>query len=143
MVGPTESVKEPPMLSLSSATISPMRSVSISALCACLTILAPTVVGTTDLLERSKSRTSSSSSNFTSMALSVGCETRQASAAFAKLRKRSRAMIYLSCCRFMLEEDYWKPYKSAFRSARLIAPLWRHSSSPFLNSMSVGTDWIR
>ena len=28
-----------------------------------------------------------------------------ASAAFAKLRKRSRAMIYLSCCRFMLGRE--------------------------------------
>ena len=61
-----------------------------------------TLVGVTCLLERSKMRTSSSSSNFCSMVLSVGWEMLHESAAFAKLRKRLIAMIYLSCCRFIL-----------------------------------------
>lgn len=37
-------------------------------------------------------------SSFTSMALSVGCEIWQASAALAKLRKRLSATMYFSCC---------------------------------------------
>ncbi|CUQ12778.1 Uncharacterised protein [Segatella copri] len=65
-------------------------------------IFSPALVGVTCLLVRSKMRTSSSSSNFSSMALSVGWEILHESAAFAKLRKRLIATIYLSCCRFIL-----------------------------------------
>ena len=54
-----------------------------------------------ELLEQSQKANYflTASSSFTSMALSVGCEMPHCSAALAKLRWRSMATMYFSCCR--------------------------------------------
>lgn len=60
-------------------------------------IARPSSVGTTGMRLRSKSTTPSSSSSFFTMLLSVGCVTKQASAARAKCRCASMATMYWSC----------------------------------------------
>ena len=66
------------------------RSITI---CAWRTITAPSGVSVTSFAPRSKIFTSSSSSSFLIDTLSVGCETKQASAARPKWRSRATATM--------------------------------------------------
>ena len=70
----------------SPASNSSIRRLSAMTRSAWRIIFSPMAVGITLLLLRSKMRTSSSSSNFCSIALNVGCDTWHASDALAKLR---------------------------------------------------------
>jgi hypothetical protein len=63
-----------------------MRAASSSTRCACSTIFCPAGVTLTSPCPRSKSARPSSSSSFFTATDSVGCETKQASAALPKCR---------------------------------------------------------
>ncbi|MNT52395.1 hypothetical protein D3C72_1894190 [compost metagenome] len=63
---------------------------------ACATICSPTDVTDTSEVPRSKICTLSSSSSFLIATDSVGCDTKQASAARPKWRSRATATMYLS-----------------------------------------------
>ena len=80
-----------------------------STLWAWRTISSPSGVTVTSLALRSNSLTSSSSSSFLIATDSVGCETKQASAALPKCFSRATATMYLSSVRVMPEALVFKP----------------------------------
>src|SRR5688572_10584295 len=73
-----------------------MEAACSSTLCAWRTISSPSGVTETSLALRSNSFTSSSSSSFLMATDSVGCDTKQASAARPKCFSRATATMYLS-----------------------------------------------
>jgi len=70
-----------------------MRADSSSTRCACSTIFCPAGVTATSAEPRSKSVTPSSSSSFFTATESVGCDTKQVSAALPKWRSRATATM--------------------------------------------------
>src|SRR6187397_1650213 len=99
----TPSVSGPASGSLPRLASSLMLAACSSTLCACRTISSPSGVTDTSLALRSNSLTSSSSSSFLIATDSVGCETKQASAALPKCFSRATATMYLSSVRVIRE----------------------------------------
>ena len=93
MLGPTARRSSPVSACRVSSASSRMRSASVTVLTASATTRRPTAVGSTRLFVRSKSRRPSSSSRLATILLSVGCVMPQWSAARAKLRNLSTAMM--------------------------------------------------
>src|SRR6478672_4085431 len=89
--------------SLPRRAISLMLAACSSTLCAWRTISSPKGVTATSLALRSNSLTSSSSSSFLIATDSVGCDTKQASAARPKCFSRATATMYFSSVSVMGE----------------------------------------
>src|SRR3569623_3404347 len=93
------SVSGPASGSLPRLAISMMFAACSSTLSAWRTISSPSGVTVTSFALRSKSLTSSSSSSFLIATDSVGCDSKQASAALPKCFSRATATMYLSSVR--------------------------------------------
>jgi hypothetical protein len=99
--------------------------------CAWRTTSSPSGVTVTSLALRSNSLTSSSSSSFLTATDSVGCETKQASAALPKCRSRATATMYLSSVNVMGLLSYLSGVRVKDR------PPWPARTPPLRQALSI------